>query len=1002
MKRFTAFILSLSMVFSMMFSIAPQAQASSAVVTKLVNYIKKNGTEVSDTVTKIEDVFTNNSWTYTGKLLYHSDDNIIVFEFTGKKGSSQTVQVGFDYNISTQKANGNSISANCIIGMGTLSASADFDIAKYTEDTELDYEIGFSFGISSTPDLNAITQAAVLEWNLMCIASIGYSLSDIGFSSYGNNNSTPTPTPESARSTAKLNSVTNGTTGNTAVLNYTLNMSSSDVPYAVGYEILKDGITSEASVGGLRYTTGTHSTTIDISRLADYGDRSWEFDILFWSSDTSFRVASNVLTVPIKVVNGIAYVDDGTVQITPSPSPTPKPTATPTPTPRPVYTVTYNANGGTGAPSSFRITANNLHIISSDAPVRPGYTFKGWALAATATSPQYKGGSTMTVTKNVTLYAVWNKISTAGNSLKVTEATNIDGKVNITAALTYGTTLQGKVVAAVYDNNGRLTQLKSYDAAKNINIEFTPGENDKEAKILWWYAVSDAYPMCDSVKLDIDALRPQLISELAENTALNTGKYIEIDTENSYIVYCYDETAYETALNMDNIITRKYYEKDSMLRLEENVTYLGSIEALGNIYYCFETETKNPNVTPTPAPTAVPEYTLAQLKAGQVLESETLLTTVKDNSSIVYCYYDTTLENALDFRYMVSNETLASGVEFKAGQKLVFLGSKVSGAITYYCFETEIKNPMIEDSATPVPEVTATPEPTEPPWWAATPTPEPTPTPTPTPKPTPTPTATATEAPEVTEEPTETDAPAETEAPEITEKPTATDAPTETPTLASGTCGDNVTWTLDEAGVLTISGTGDMEDYEVSSSVPWYGKRSSIKSVVLEEGVTSIGVYAFRTCISLESITIPDSVTSIGYRAFQYCKSLESIVIPDSVTSIGDDAFYGCSSLTSVIIPDGVMSIGESAFCVCVSLASITIPDSVTSIGNYVFSGCSSLASVTIPDSVTSIGNYVFSGCSSLETVYYTGTEAEWNAISIGLGNEYLTDATIVYNYTGE
>ena len=174
----------------------------------------------------------------------------------------------------------------------------------------------------------------------------------------------------------------------------------------------------------------------------------------------------------------------------------------------------------------------------------------------------------------------------------------------------------------------------------------------------------------------------------------------------------------------------------------------------------------------------------------------------------------------------------------------------------------------------------------------------------------------------------------------------------------------------------------------------------SLTSITIPDSVTSIGERAFMGCESLESIAIPDSVTSIGGWAFTLCSSLTNITIPDSVTSIGNSAFNGCDSLTSVTIPDSVTSIGVSAFASCSSLTSIVIPDSVTSIGVTAFYNCGSLTSIMIPDSVTYIGGSAFAGCSSLETVYYTGSEAEWN--EIGSNNYYLTDAEIVFNYKGE
>ena len=204
---------------------------------------------------------------------------------------------------------------------------------------------------------------------------------------------------------------------------------------------------------------------------------------------------------------------------------------------------------------------------------------------------------------------------------------------------------------------------------------------------------------------------------------------------------------------------------------------------------------------------------------------------------------------------------------------------------------------------------------------------------------------------------------------------------------------DNLTWKLYEDGTLNISGTGAMKDYSHSESnqSPVFDN-DIIKSVVIEDGVTSIGNSAFWSCGGLISVTIPDSVTSIGnfalsgcvgltnitipnsvtcigMKGFGGCSGLTSITIPNSVTSMGEGAFEFCSSLTSILLPDGITSIGVGAFVNCESLTDITIPDGVTSIGDWAFEDCSNLTSITIPSSVTNIGIRAFDGCSNLTSI---------------------------------
>ncbi len=183
---------------------------------------------------------------------------------------------------------------------------------------------------------------------------------------------------------------------------------------------------------------------------------------------------------------------------------------------------------------------------------------------------------------------------------------------------------------------------------------------------------------------------------------------------------------------------------------------------------------------------------------------------------------------------------------------------------------------------------------------------------------------------------------------------------------------------------------------DVTSIGNWaFNNCNKLTSINIPDGVTIIDFQAFMMCSSLTDINIPDGLTTIDAFAFSDCRSLKSIKIPDSVTSIGRGAFSGCNNLASITISDGLTSMGDSVFSYCSSLTSITIPDGITIIDDSMFQNCTNLKNITIPNSVTSIGNNAFNGCSSLTDVYYNGTQAQWNAISINSSNEPLTNATV-------
>ena len=217
----------------------------------------------------------------------------------------------------------------------------------------------------------------------------------------------------------------------------------------------------------------------------------------------------------------------------------------------------------------------------------------------------------------------------------------------------------------------------------------------------------------------------------------------------------------------------------------------------------------------------------------------------------------------------------------------------------------------------------------------------------------------------------------------------------------SGTFGDNITWTLDSEGVLTVSGEGEMPR---AHEVVWRQYYDRIYSVVVEEGITSLGDYAFYCFYSLTEVTLPDGLERIGESAFGYCESLATLVLPDSVTVIGVNAFSSCTALRELTVPAGVTEIGYSAFYSC-SVESITVaegnadyqsadgvlysadmsklifypaqktdtaftvPETVTYIEDYAFAYNTYLTAVSIPDCVSYVGIGAFLSCSALTEV---------------------------------
>lgn len=254
--------------------------------------------------------------------------------------------------------------------------------------------------------------------------------------------------------------------------------------------------------------------------------------------------------------------------------------------------------------------------------------------------------------------------------------------------------------------------------------------------------------------------------------------------------------------------------------------------------------------------------------------------------------------------------------------------------------------------------------------------------------------------------------------------------------LASGTCGDHLTWVLDEDFVLTISGSGAMTNWKSTNDIPWFTYGHDIKAITIEEGVTSIGQSAFIEFIGITSVEIPNSVTSIERGAFNGCRNLTTVKIGYGVTSIGAYAFFCCSNLTSVTMGNSVTQINYMAFMNCNRLINLEVPSSVTTIGdrafytvlNVIYHGTATgspwgarcingyvddifvyqdstktdlmaclpsvTGHVTIPTTVTSIGLNAFYGCQGISSITIPATVTSIKGEAF-FGCTSLTEVTI-------
>ena len=623
-------------------------------------------------------------------------------------------------------------------------------------------------------------------------------------------------------------------------------------------------------------------------------------------------------------------------------------------------TVSYDANGGTGAPGSSSHYSGSIHTISSTIPERLGYTFKGWGTSSNA-SITYSPGQNYTVTSNITFYAQWEGANLASLESTYTAKISNAGYYVYYELRSYETmeyvfestgTVDSKIT--LYDING--TELATNDnggSGRNFYLNYTlKGGQIYYIKV---YACGDN---TGSIPFTVKGmyLEYEMVGNGIKITACKKtveGEFVIPSEIDGYPVTSIGFQAFYGCKSLTSIV------------IPDSVTSIGSSAFSG----C----TSLASVTIGDSVTSISSDAFGNCTS---LESVTIgngVTSIGDGA-FKNCTSLTSI-TIPDSVTSIDVETFSGCISLTSltiPDSVISIGEKAF----YKC--TSLTSIIIPDSVTSIGNYA---------FYECT---------------------------------------------SLTSI-TIPDSVTGIGSVFNNTAyyNNSSNW---QNGVLYIG------NHLIKAEATLSG------SYTIKTGTKTIAAGAFQDCTSLTSITIPDSVTSIGSgafyntvyyndssywengvlyignhlikakttlsgdyeikygtktvatNAFYDCTSLTSITIPDSVISIGNEAFRYCTSIASISLGNGVTSIGRLAFYKCSSLTSITIPNSVTRIDYSVFSNCTSLTSITIPDSVTSIGYKAFSGCTSLKNVYYSGTEADWKNISIDLDNDNLTNSTIHYH----
>ena len=584
-----------------------------------------------------------------------------------------------------------------------------------------------------------------------------------------------------------------------------------------------------------------------------------------------------------------------------------------------IYTLSYDANGGTGAPPAQTAEQGYRLYVSSQVPMRPGYDFLGWSLSSDAQTVDYIADRSITMNSNITLYAVWEKIPIDGNEITVSDALITGDTVTFTVNPQTYNERRGSVFLALYDADGRFIDMAQYSAQRDFDVSFEKQDNYGSVKIFWWLDMKSIYPMAGYKELKLSDIKKFRSINTEYDSGRGSVRIKEADKEVTGAVagtpITISVSAYGNYIALPPIVTDA----------DGNV-----IEVTDNVFIMPDSDV---NITVTFVRRVAGGYCGTGVE--WLLDDNGTLTI--SGSGVMEDYTEDSRAPWYSYRDKIDIVVIGDGVK------------RISKNAFADC--SRIKRVLINKSVTEI-ESDAFKGCTD---------------------------LRRVEYGGTQQEWEELYIGSGNEQLKNAEFIYSSDLSETRKNIL-----DYLRYTKLEDNTVTVTGcSSDIDKIDIPNQI---------------EGlpVTAIGENAFNGCSQLTEITIPNSVSDIGDYAFSGC-AIRNIVIPDNVKTISAGMFSGCTNLQSVTMPDSIQEIGSNAFYGCGSIRNITIPESTASIGNYAFYNCYNLNDIIIGGGVESIGEHAFQDCRSLQNVYITDLEKWCNITFAGADANPLYYAQNLY-----